>query len=450
LLIFRRVAPHEVGTARREDAMQRRLSVGALVLVVCLVGVAVTPGNGRTASPPLEPEVVFRSDVLERIPGAPNVHQVHFGTCDTAGSYQLIVENGVEGSRRVSSGRVLLNGVPVVTESNLNEQVARVVRAVTLAVDNTLEIRLAGGPGGRFRITVEGYRHCLNVRVTAPAPGSVLTDPATVVEGEIETTGTPGVQIRLLLPIRGQMVETIVPAQVNGHRFAAWVALAPGTVQIAALATDDTGRTAEDAISVRFEPDPPDNDRAGMPEVSPTVGFAPLTVAFGGELATDPEIDLLEWDVDGDGRAEFRLPDFLTPSRQVTYTYAIEGLYVARILAHHAPTGRTLSARAPINVIPRPNLGAIWNGFRAALARGDVEGALRSIALDERDRYRRALTGLGTDLGALAAELQGLTPAVVQPGYATGTTIRVRDGVTEGVVVHFLRDADGVWRIAGL
>jgi hypothetical protein len=134
----------------------------------------------------------------------------------------------------------------------------------------------------------------------------------------------------------------------------------------------------------------------------------------------------------------------------VTYTYAVEGLYVARMLAHHAPTGRTLSARVPINVIPRPNLGAIWDGFRAALARGDADGALRAITLEERERYRRVLTALGGDLGALAAELEALTPAVVQPGYATGTTVRVRDGVTEGVVVHFLRDADGIWRIAGL
>ena len=72
------------------------------------------------------------------------------------------------------------------------------------------------------------------------------------------------------------------------------------------------------------------------------------------------------------------------------------------------------------------------------------------IALEERDRYRRALDSLGPDLGALASELQTLTPAVVQPGYATGTTTRVRNGVTVGVVVHFVRDADGVWRLAGL
>jgi hypothetical protein len=430
----------------------RHASLGALVLLMCLIGAGVFPDGAGTASAQatVDPEVVFRSDVLERTTGAPNVHRVSFGTCDTAGTYRLVLENGVGGSRRVSSGRVLLNGVPVVTESDLNQQVASVVRAISLAATNTLEVRLAGGPGGRFRVTVEGYLNCLAVRITAPVSGAVLTDPATVVEGEIETTGTPGVQLRLLLPVRGQTLETFVPAQVNGRRFAAWVPLAPGPVQIAALATDDTGRTAEDAVSIRFAPDPPDNDRGAMPEVSPTVGFAPLTVTFGGELATDPEIDRLEWDVDGDGQAELQLSDFLTPSRQVTYTYAVEGLYVARMLAHHAPTGRTLSARVPINVIPRPNLGAIWDGFRAALARGDADGALRAITLEERERYRRVLTTLGGDLGALAAELQALTPAVVQPGYATGTTVRVRDGVTEGVVVHFLRDADGIWRIAGL
>jgi len=426
--------------------------LGALVLSACPIGTGVVLRGAGTASAQttVAPDVVFQSDVLERTVGAPNVHRVSFETCDTAGSYRLILENGVEGSRLVSSGRVLLNGAPVVVESDLNQQVASVIRPVTLAAQNTLEIRLAGGPGGRFRLTVEGYRHCLGIHITAPPAGAVLTDPATVVEGEVETTGTPGVQIKLRLPVNGQILEALVPAHVNGRRFAAWVPLAPGTVQITALATDDTGRTAEDTVSVRFDPDPPDNDRAAMPEVSPSVGFAPLAVTFGGELATDPEIDLLELDVDGDGRAEFHLPDFLTPSHQVTYTYAVEGLYVARIQARHAPTGRTLGVRVPINVIPQPDIRAIWNGFRTALARGDAEGALRAITLEERDRYRRALEGLGPDLGAFAAELQAITPAVVQPGYATGTTTRVHDGVTEGVIVHFLRDADGVWRIAGL
>src|SRR5262249_36501418 len=301
-------APRRPSPGRRagRKPMRRWPAVlGAVFVSMCPPGAWVYQGGPRmvSAQATVAPEVVFQSDVLERTVGAPNLHRVSFETCDTAGSYRLIVENGVDGSRRVSSGRVLLNGAAVVTESDLNQQVASVIRPVTLAANNTVEIRLAGGPGGRFRLTVEGYRHCLSVRITAPASGALLTDPASVVEGEMETTGTPGVQRKLRLPVYGQTLETLVPAQVNGRRFAAWVPLAPGMIQITALATDDTGRTAEDAVAVRFDPDPPYNDRAAMPEVSPTVGFAPLAVTFGGELATDPEIDVLEWDVDGDGQA---------------------------------------------------------------------------------------------------------------------------------------------------
>src|SRR5262245_34060319 len=224
--------------------MKRRLAfLEALVMAAGVLGAGDYLGAVRTASAQatVDPEVLFQSDVLERTAGAPNVHRVSFRTCNTAGSYRIVVENGVEGSPRVSSGRILLNGVPVITESDLNQQVGSVVRAVALAVSNTLEIRLAGGPGGRFRVTIDGYRHCLSVRITAPVAGAVLTEPATVVEGEVVTAGTPGVQLRLRLPIRGQTLETMVPVQVNGRRFAAWVPLAPGSVQIAAVATDDTG-----------------------------------------------------------------------------------------------------------------------------------------------------------------------------------------------------------------
>jgi hypothetical protein len=425
-------------------------SVRQAILTAILVAAAGGTGGPASAQGSVPPEVVFQSDVLERTTGEPNVHTVGFGTCDVDGAYRLVLENGVEGARRVSSGRILLNGAVVVDESALNEQVAGVTRPVTLQAANTLEIRLAGGPGGRFRLTVDGYRRCLQVRITAPAPDAVLTEPAAVVEGTLQSTGVAGVRVRLLLPMQGQAVEWFVPAQVNGQRFAAWVPLAPGTVQIAAVATDDTGRTDEDALSVRFAPDPPTNVRAGLPDVSPTVGFAPLAVTFGGKFARDPDIDRLDWDVDGDGTADFHLPDFASAPHQVIHTYAAEGLYLAGIVVRDAPSGRTLAARVPINVIPRPDVSSLWDAFRAALARGDVDGALRMIALEERERFRRVLDDLGSGLADFATELNDLTPAVVQPGYATGATVRVRDGVAEGFLVHFVRDADGVWRIAGL
>ena len=98
--------------------MERRLAfLEALVMAAGVLGAGDYLGAVRTASAQatVDPEVVFQSDVLERTPGAPNVHRVSFETCDTAGSYRIVVENGVEGSPRVSSGQILLNGVPVIT-----------------------------------------------------------------------------------------------------------------------------------------------------------------------------------------------------------------------------------------------------------------------------------------------------------------------------------------------
>jgi hypothetical protein len=388
--------------------------------------------------------------VLERTPGQPNEHRMTFETCDTSGSYRLVVDNGVDGSPRVSSGRILLNGALVVTEADLNQQVERLTRPVVLRDANVLELRMAGGPGGRLRLTVEGYRRCLKVRVVSPLPGAVLREPWVVVQGDLEGRGVAGVRLRVVLPIRGVPLETVVPAEVNMGRFAAWVPLAPGEVHITALATDDTGRVAEDRLLVTVQPDPPDNDRPARLEASPLVGFAPHVVTFLGREATDPDIDLLELDVDGDGLPDYHLTDFAAAPHQVTHAYAAEGLYVATMRVRHAPTGRVLTASVPINVVPAPDLTALWHGFLAALARGDRDAVLRMLAIEERERYGRVLDDLGPDLGALATEFQAFTPGTIRPGYATGSVIRVRDGISEAFVISFVRDADGVWRIAGL
>ena len=66
-------------------------------------------------------------------------------------------------------------------ESDLNRQVASVLRPVTLAVSNTLEIRLQAARR-HSRLTV-GCRDCLGSHHRTRA--GISTDPATVVEGEI-------------------------------------------------------------------------------------------------------------------------------------------------------------------------------------------------------------------------------------------------------------------------
>ncbi len=66
-----------------------------------------------------------------------------------------IINGNREGSNRVSSGTIKLNGVVVLTPDDLNQQVRKVVRQVTVLAENVLEAELAGKPTGQVLITVE-------------------------------------------------------------------------------------------------------------------------------------------------------------------------------------------------------------------------------------------------------------------------------------------------------
>jgi hypothetical protein len=408
---------------------------------------AATPATAQDVG---APEVVYRSEPLERTSGPPDVYRATVSPCDPAGRFRLVLDNGAAEGRRVSSASVHLNGTAVVQERDLGQQVGQIARPVTLAATNTLEVRLAGGPGGRVRVSVDGYMSCLRVRITAPAPGATLREPAVLVEGEVESRSPAGVRVHATLPLPGGALDWPVPTEVNGGRFAARVDLAPGPVRLVAVASTADGREARDAVTVTFEPDPPDYLRAIPPGVSPTVGFAPLTVSFTAPEAASPDVDVVDLDVDGDGRPDFSLPDFAAPPHQLTYTYAREGLHVATLVVRDKTSGVAVTSRVPINVIPRPDLAALWSAFRAALARGDRQAALAHVASEDRGRYQRVLDDLGPDLPAVAAALGDATPLVVTPSYATASALRRHDGASEAFLIHFVRDGDGVWRIASM
>lgn len=263
--------------------------------------------------------------------------------------------------------------------------------------------------------------------------------------GEVDGQPPVGIQLRGIYPTSAGTVEVRVPVETSDRRFAAWVPLVPGALGVTALAQDAVGRSGEGTFAFSFAPAPGGGERPMRPDVEPTTGFAPLTVTFG--CGVGPDAVALELDVDGDGLADFDLADCAEPPHRVTHTYFAEGPYVATLTVRDR-TGASGVQQVPINVLPLPDLGRLWDGFRAALARADVEGALGFIAFEARERYRRALEDLRSDLATVAAGLGLLTPARLQPRSATATTTRVLDGGAAVFVVSFVRDGDGVWRLA--
>jgi len=75
---------------------------------------------------------------------------------NSAGPYVLKITNGNrDGSNRLSSGEIVLNGVLVVTSNMLNQQVEFLSIPVSLQPHNTLQVTLAAKPQGKLAITVE-------------------------------------------------------------------------------------------------------------------------------------------------------------------------------------------------------------------------------------------------------------------------------------------------------
>src|SRR5206468_431728 len=141
-----------------------------------------------------------------------------------------------------------------------------------------------------------------------------------------------GVTLTLTVPIEGESIDVQLPVHLNQGRFATWTSLEPGTFDFVALATAPSGQTAQDTLTITVQPDPPDYTSASTPDVSPTAGFAPLTVTFGGRAAAAPAVTVMDLDADGDGLPDFRLNDFRPPPHQVSYTYQTPGLYVTTLV----------------------------------------------------------------------------------------------------------------------
>jgi hypothetical protein len=174
--------------------------------------------------------------------------------------------------------------------------------------------------------------------------------------------------------------------------------------------------------------------------------MAPLAVSFtlrGGDTAQ------VELDADGDGT-----PDVVTPSLQGwTFTYSRPGIYLARATVADAAGARTAVATV-VEVLDPAAVDALllarWAGLRAALARGDVEGAVGLVADGAKAKYRRAFHDLGPDLPAVAAALRDLVFVSNDGTLAEYATTLDRDGGTFVHFVYFMRDHDGLWKIVAM
>jgi len=147
---------------------------------ICLVLLAggLFASSFPSASTAQEMTPAFGPKQFTRTAGPPQTFTETFQHCGTA-ACQIVVTNGnPDGTGRISSSSIRLNGVQVARHSDFNQQVSSIVKPVVLGETNELAVQLASKPGAVLTITVE----CATspAKLTLGAPGANLLDPATL------------------------------------------------------------------------------------------------------------------------------------------------------------------------------------------------------------------------------------------------------------------------------
>ena len=94
---------------------------------------------------------IFGPNKYLRATGAPNVYSGAFRVCNPGATYKLIIENGDGELNRVSAATIMLNGQEVVKNNEFSQKVDKIEKTVSLLPENTIDVKLAGGPGGFIR-----------------------------------------------------------------------------------------------------------------------------------------------------------------------------------------------------------------------------------------------------------------------------------------------------------
>ncbi|MBI2882781.1 MAG: hypothetical protein HYY11_02555 [Candidatus Methylomirabilis oxyfera] len=272
----------------------------------------------------------------------------------------------------------------------------------------------------------------LRITITAPADAALVPTPIVLVQGSIESSA----------PEVGVLVNGVA-AQVDGLKFAVVVPLAPGSNPINAVAAEPSGNTATAAIAVTV---PPGAEPHVMLSALPAGGIAPLTVVFSAFNLLSAQTAQVELDVDGDGAIEFTGSSL---EGQV-FTYSKPGLYLPTVTVTDAQ-GNRFTAGTIVQAYDRDQINALlqgkWTALKENLGRGDINQALESIAITEREGYLRLLSALGPQLSGIDTILTNISFVSLDADRAEYQMIRVDNGVRLSHFVLFVKDVDGIWRL---
>jgi hypothetical protein len=410
--------------------MLTRLRLIAAMFAFC----ATVWGEGSSAAAPVN---LFGPKEYARTTGTPNEFSERFDNCEPQSQYQLVVENGnPDGTQRLSSASVLLNGTEVLRPNELNQQIGRLERPIPVSPINMLSVRLASGPDGVLNAWIECVANCLAVHVTSPAPSAEITVPSVSVFGTL-ASGSDQVGV----------VVNGLPTFVSGSRFVAnRIPLGLGSNTIVAAVTNACGLRGEDMLVIQT---PIIRDHPVALTAFPTQGLAPFTPTLNSTTHLDQPIAKYRWDFDGGGITDAEGDTLST----VTPTYDEPGLYLPRLMVEDSQ-GNRFSDQIGVVVVTREEIDRLltkqWSDMKSRLAKRDVEGAMKLFAEGSSKEMFRKNFDLMKDI--LPQIVSDMAPITFDRLEGNGDVAFYKMQAEQGgkmlsFPVNFEKDSDGIWRI---
>ena len=394
---------------------------------------------------------VFGPAKYTRTTGAPNTYSDTFQICNTGAIYKLLVENGEAGKNRISSAVISLNGQEIIGQNEFSQKVDKIEKTVSLQQENTLDIKIASGPGGFIKVSVYCVANCLEIKITSPAPSSTINKARTLIKGDLYNAfGETGV----VLQSSGAGGSVSESAQMQSDNFAGIIPLQQGQNTITATATDACGYKTTDAVTINTQTLDEKirltaNPESGIPTLRPD-GTTSFSTTIEAEAYLPSPVTGYSWDTKGDGIADQTGATLST----IQAKYTTPGLYFPTVTVTDA-LGITYTETAIINVLDRAAMDALlkakWEGMKTKLANQDVEGAVSYFVSTSQERYRDIFTALSTGLPALVQNMHDIQLIYLKNNAAK---YRIRKNELYGgqtltitYYIYFEVDNSGIWRI---
>ncbi len=381
------------------------------------------------------PKKYIRSD------GAPNVYTETFVT--TAGPGKIIVRNGdYNGEKRVpysiSSARVFLNGTEIFSPNDFSQTVSYLESDINLNKSNSIRVELGSQPGDFLNVSIEQEISApLALSITSPANGETVSGSDVIIKGSI--TNPLGKDVRIKI--------NDVPAYLNGDQFVAnKVALKEGENVITATAMAADGNTANQSITVHAVTS---GNYLKLSAYADS-GVAPLETTLKIDctfaVAGQPSLSYT-----GPGNVEF-LNSAVDGEYKVKMT--TEGVYYFKAEAANS-VNTVFKDEVAIIVFNESEqdaqIKAKWNGMKADLISGDIEGALEHFSPFSRGIYEEIFAALGGDVAGMATDMGDIELIYIKESIAK---YRIKkdeaiNGENHRIThyIYFIRDVYGGWHI---